>query len=59
VFQRSQIPLTDALKYGVSSNLALYSLSILNASSVFGRIIPNWLADTCMSTRRLLAFPQR
>ncbi|KPV72358.1 uncharacterized protein RHOBADRAFT_18141 [Rhodotorula graminis WP1] len=35
-----------ALKYGVSSNLALYSLSILNAASIFGRIIPNWLADT-------------
>ncbi|BGP41700.1 hypothetical protein JCM10449v2_005691 [Rhodotorula kratochvilovae] len=35
-----------ALDHGVSSNLALYSLSILNAASIFGRIIPNWLADT-------------
>lgn len=36
----------DALEHGISSNLALYSLSILNAASIFGRIIPNWLADT-------------
>ncbi|GJN92721.1 hypothetical protein Rhopal_005757-T1 [Rhodotorula paludigena] len=35
-----------ALSYGISSNLALYSLSILNAASIFGRVIPNWLADT-------------
>ncbi|TNY17225.1 major facilitator superfamily domain-containing protein [Rhodotorula diobovata] len=35
-----------ALEHGISSNLALYSLSILNAASIFGRIIPNWLADT-------------
>jgi len=31
--------------HGVDSNLAFYSLSILNAASVFGRIIPNALAD--------------
>ncbi|GAA5860140.1 hypothetical protein JCM1840_002787 [Sporobolomyces johnsonii] len=34
-----------AIAHGVSTNLALYTLSILNAASVFGRIIPNWLAD--------------
>lgn len=31
---------------GVSTNLASYALTILNAASIFGRIIPNWLADT-------------
>ncbi|GAA5853637.1 hypothetical protein JCM5353_004829 [Sporobolomyces roseus] len=35
-----------AIENGVSRNLAFYALSILNAASVFGRIIPNWLADT-------------
>ncbi|GAA6048322.1 hypothetical protein JCM3770_000948 [Rhodotorula araucariae] len=35
-----------ALAHGVSPNLALYALSILNASSILGRIIPNMLADT-------------
>ncbi|GAA5913172.1 MCT family MFS transporter [Sporobolomyces salmoneus] len=35
-----------AIEHGVSRNLAFYALSILNAASVFGRIIPNWLADT-------------
>jgi hypothetical protein len=38
--------LADALDNGVSSNLTSYSLTILNAASIFGRIIPNWLADT-------------
>ena len=31
----------DAIENGVSRNLAFYALSILNAASVFGRIIPN------------------
>ncbi|KAL7786730.1 major facilitator superfamily domain-containing protein [Trichoderma ceciliae] len=30
---------------GVDSNLAFYLVSILNAASVFGRIIPNFIAD--------------
>ena len=29
----------------MSENLAFYMLSILNASSIFGRIIPNFIAD--------------
>ncbi len=36
----------DSIQHGVDPNFAFYSLSILNAASVFGRIIPNWLADT-------------
>ncbi|ORY83513.1 major facilitator superfamily domain-containing protein [Leucosporidium creatinivorum] len=35
-----------ARQHGVDSNIALYCLSILNAASLFGRIIPNYLADT-------------
>ncbi|BGP17967.1 hypothetical protein JCM10213_003974 [Rhodosporidiobolus nylandii] len=31
---------------GVASSLTAYALTILNAASIFGRIIPNWLADT-------------
>ncbi|GAA5981894.1 hypothetical protein JCM11641_001934 [Rhodosporidiobolus odoratus] len=34
-----------ALFNGVSSNIAFYSLSILNAASLFGRTIPNYFAD--------------
>jgi len=36
---------TYARLHGVNSSVALYCLSILNAASLFGRIIPNWLAD--------------
>lgn len=32
--------------HGVSPNVTQYSLAILNGASIFGRIIPNWLADT-------------
>ncbi|POY76556.1 hypothetical protein BMF94_0397 [Rhodotorula taiwanensis] len=32
--------------HGVSHNVTQYALAILNGASVFGRIIPNWLADT-------------
>jgi MFS family permease len=32
-------------KHITNENLAFYLLSILNAASLFGRIIPNWLAD--------------
>lgn len=35
-----------SIKHGVDPDFAFYSLSILNAASMFGRIIPNWLADT-------------
>jgi hypothetical protein len=31
----------DALENGVDMNLAFYALSILNAGSLFGRLIPN------------------
>lgn len=34
-----------AISQGVDSNLAFYLVSILNAGSTFGRIIPNFLAD--------------
>lgn len=34
-----------ALEHGISSGLAAWLLSIINLSSVFGRTIPNWLAD--------------
>jgi hypothetical protein len=30
---------------GLSSTLSSYSLSILNAASIFGRVLPNYLAD--------------
>jgi predicted MFS family arabinose efflux permease len=32
--------------HGIDKSFAFYSLSILNAASVFGRTIPNFLADT-------------
>ncbi|GAA5879955.1 hypothetical protein JCM3774_005689 [Rhodotorula dairenensis] len=32
--------------HGVSANVTQYALAILNGASIFGRIIPNWLADT-------------
>ncbi|KAH0031480.1 hypothetical protein KCU78_g2811, partial [Aureobasidium melanogenum] len=34
-----------ALDLGVSANIAFYLLSIMNASSLLGRLLPNWLAD--------------
>lgn len=34
-----------AQEHGLSENLVLYTLAILNAASVFGRITPNFLAD--------------
>uniref|UniRef100_A0A8H7Y9I5 Uncharacterized protein n=1 Tax=Psilocybe cubensis TaxID=181762 RepID=A0A8H7Y9I5_PSICU len=34
----------DAIKHGVPTHLAFYALSILNAASFFGRIIPSFLA---------------
>ncbi|KAL4950488.1 major facilitator superfamily domain-containing protein [Aspergillus filifer] len=36
---------TQAQRYGMSSYLASYLLAILNASSIFGRILPPYLAD--------------
>ncbi|THH13647.1 hypothetical protein EW146_g6593 [Bondarzewia mesenterica] len=35
-----------AILHGVDSNIALYSLAIINASSMPGRILPNMLADS-------------
>ncbi|TFK51871.1 MFS general substrate transporter [Heliocybe sulcata] len=34
-----------AIQQGVNENLAFYSLTFLNAASVFGRVLPNFLAD--------------
>ena len=34
-----------ARMHGMSSGLAFYSLAIMNAASVFGRVAPSWLAD--------------
>jgi MFS family permease len=34
-----------SLQIGVDANLAFYVTSILNAGSIFGRILPNFLAD--------------
>lgn len=45
--------MTDAIENGVSRNLAFYALSILNAASVFGRIIPN---VCCRWVDRLLPY---
>ncbi|KAL4965405.1 major facilitator superfamily domain-containing protein [Aspergillus stella-maris] len=35
----------SAAKTGMSDNLAFYMLPVMNAGSVFGRVIPNFLAD--------------
>ncbi|KAF8610236.1 MFS general substrate transporter [Ceratobasidium sp. AG-I] len=34
-----------AVEHGLDKNLAFYSLAILNAASIFGRTIPNFIAD--------------
>ncbi|KAG9077915.1 hypothetical protein FS749_010161 [Ceratobasidium sp. UAMH 11750] len=34
-----------AINHGLDHNLAFYSLAILNAASIFGRTIPNFVAD--------------
>ncbi|KAJ5035374.1 uncharacterized protein L3040_007845 [Drepanopeziza brunnea f. sp. 'multigermtubi'] len=34
-----------ALSHGFSNNLAVYTIVVLNAASIFGRILPAWLAD--------------
>lgn len=31
--------------HGVPENIAFYSLAIINAASVFGRVLPNFIAD--------------
>ncbi|KAJ5503916.1 Major facilitator superfamily domain general substrate transporter [Penicillium fimorum] len=36
----------QAERYGMSANLAGYLIPILNASSIFGRTLPGYLADT-------------
>lgn len=35
----------QALKHGMSTNLSIYLIPILNASSIFGRILPGIVAD--------------
>ncbi|KAJ5871303.1 uncharacterized protein N7529_003656 [Penicillium soppii] len=37
--------ITQAERYGMSQNLAGYLIPILNASSIFGRTLPGYLAD--------------
>ena len=34
-----------ALRLGINEDMAFYLLSIMNAASLFGRLMPNWLAD--------------
>jgi hypothetical protein len=34
-----------AQSHGLSANLSFYTLSIVNTASVFGRVLPNFLAD--------------
>lgn len=34
-----------ARTHGLEANLSFYSLAIMNAASVFGRVLPNWAAD--------------
>ncbi|KAE9364326.1 MFS general substrate transporter [Stipitochalara longipes BDJ] len=38
----------------MSSSMALYLVPILNAGSVFGRVVPNWLADKIGPTNVLI-----
>ncbi|THU98444.1 MFS general substrate transporter [Dendrothele bispora CBS 962.96] len=37
----------DAVERGVGTNLAFYSIAILNGSSAFGRVVPTIFADRC------------
>ncbi|KAL8281336.1 hypothetical protein RQP46_006370 [Phenoliferia psychrophenolica] len=37
---------TYSTAHGVEKSIAFYSLSILSGASLFGRLIPNWLADS-------------
>ena len=48
-----------ALSNGVDPNLAFYSLSILNAGSVFGRVVPNFAADYSASSTMLTSLSSR
>jgi len=34
-----------AINHGVNANLAFYSVAIMNAACILGRIVPNWLGD--------------
>ncbi|SGY25102.1 BQ5605_C018g08581 [Microbotryum silenes-dioicae] len=45
--------------HGVHPQISLYSLSFLNAASLFGRIIPNWLADIYGPFTILIVSPLR
>lgn len=37
--------ITEGVEYGMSENLAQYLVSILNAASLFGRVLPGYTAD--------------
>ena len=32
-------------RLGIDASTSFYLLSIMNAASLFGRLVPNWLAD--------------
>ena len=34
-----------SLKLSIDADLAFYMLSVMNAASLIGRLVPNWLAD--------------
>ncbi|KAJ7578045.1 major facilitator superfamily domain-containing protein [Mycena floridula] len=36
----------DAVKHGIDVNLAFYTLAILNAASIFGRVLPSMFIDS-------------
>lgn len=36
---------TYAIGFGVDTELSFYILSVMNAASLLGRLVPNWLAD--------------
>lgn len=43
-----------SIDQGISSGLAFYSITLLNAGSVLGRIFPNFFADRCGTYNILL-----
>jgi MFS family permease len=45
-----------AQSQGIDENIAFYSLSILNAASIFGRILPNFVADKIGPYNMILPF---
>ena len=45
VFMPYNFLVSESVYYGMSQPLANYTLTILSATSVFGRILPGWLGD--------------